>query len=71
LLRAYYKEIQMGYSSLEMVIRTDELARKIGRDLVFTDSLFDTVAYASRFKKGPDYLPGPVTVIKFDYLQQQ
>ncbi len=61
----------MGKSSLEMVIRTDELARKMGRDLVFTDSLFDAVEFASAFKKGADYRPGPVTVINFDYLQQQ
>ena len=61
----------MGKSSLEMTIRTDELARKMGRNLVFTDSLFDTVSFVVGFKKGPDYRPGPVTVINFDYLNKQ
>lgn len=54
-----------------MTIRTDELARKMGRNLVFTDSLFDTVSFVVGFKKGPDYRPGPVTVINFDYLNKQ
>lgn len=37
----------------------------------WTPSQIGSYWYEHDFKKGPDYRHGPVTVIKFDYLQQQ
>jgi len=31
----------------------------------------DALWFERDFKKGPDYRHGPVTVIKFDYLEKQ
>lgn len=58
----------MGMSSLEAVVSLWNVTDKndVRFDFYENDKWFE-----QELKKGPDYRPGPVTVIKFDYLEQQ
>ncbi len=71
LLRANYKEIDMGKSSLAFEeVSVWEAINKNGKGNGFYNLINDKW-FEQELKKGPDYRPGPVTVIKFDYLEQQ
>lgn len=59
----------MGMSSLEAVISVWNVTGKNGGRFDFYEN--DDYWYEREVNKGPDYLAGPVTVINFDYLEQQ
>lgn len=63
-------QLIQGMSSLKMDPSLCGLADKYANRVWSTYSL-DGLWFERDFKKGPDYRPGPVTVIKFDYLNQQ
>jgi hypothetical protein len=63
-LRANIKEIDMGMSSLETEVSLWDLANKHSGLYERDDNWFEREVY-----RGANYLSGPVTVINFDYLE--
>jgi hypothetical protein len=54
----------MGMSSLETEVSLSDLAKKHGGIYELDDNWFEREVY-----RGANYLNGPVTVINFDYLE--
>ncbi len=58
----------MGYSSLEVEFSLWDIANRNGNTGAYEN---DDYWYLREIRKNINYRSGPVTVIKFDYLEQQ
>ncbi len=57
----------MGMSSLETVVSISEMKSRFRSESNIRDN--DAYWYQREMKRNSHYLSGPVTVIKFDYLE--